>query len=313
MSLNDRANVVADELARRADDLGVEVQTVGGARIMDAGVEQIGSLNAGLLVARACMAELGSVNLVPGRVADLAVPAVQVSVNHPIAACLASQFAGWKISVGDYFAMGSGPMRAAYGKEELFDDIGHREKPDKLVGILETSKIPGPEVVNEISSKCHLPADRLTLIAARTASLVGGVQVVARSVETALHKLHELSFDLSQVVGAFGTAPLPPVARDDRQAIGRTNDAVLYGAEVTLYLTGDNQALAEVGQKLPSSNSSDYGLPFAEIFNRYDHDFYKIDPMLFSPAAVSLQNVDTGWTYAFGAVNHGVLARSFFR
>ena len=39
--------------------------------------------------------------------------------------------------------------------------------------------------------------------------------MVARSVETALHKLHELKFDLNQIVSAFGTAPLPPVATKD--------------------------------------------------------------------------------------------------
>lgn len=306
--------LVADELAARASELGVCVDMLAnGARVIDAGVNQVGSLNAGLLVARACLADLGTVALVPGRVADLAVPMVQVSIDHPIAACLASQYAGWKIQVGDFLAMGSGPMRAVYGKEALYDQIGWREQPRELVGILESGTLPDLEIVNDICRKCDRSAECMTLIVARTASLAGGIQVVSRSVETAMHKLHELNFDLSHVVGAFGTAPLPPVARDDLQAIGRTNDAVLYGAEVTLYVTGDDQELAQVGQKLPSSTSKDYGIPFSEIFKRYDHDFYKIDPMLFSPAAVSLQNVQTGWTYAFGAVNHNVLARSFFR
>lgn len=312
--LNARAMLVADELAARASALGVCVDVLAnGSRVIDAGVKQVGSLNAGVLVARACLADLGTVALVPGRVADLAVPMVQVSIDHPVAACLASQYAGWKIQGGDFFAMGSGPMRAVYGKEALYDQIGWREQPRELVGILESGTLPDLEIVNDICRKCDRSAECMTLIVARTASLAGGIQVVSRSVETAMHKLHELNFDVSHVVGAFGTAPLPPVAQDDLQAIGRTNDAVLYGAEVTLYVTGDDQALAQVGQKLPSSTSKDYGIPFSEIFKRYDHDFYKIDPMLFSPAAVSLQNVQTGWTYAFGAVNHSVLARSFFR
>ena len=68
----------------------------------------------------------------------------------------------------------------------------------------------------------------------KTASIAGSVQVIARSVETALHKMHEIGFDLTQVRSGFGIAPLPPVAADDLVGIGRTNDAMLYGGEVTL-------------------------------------------------------------------------------
>jgi methenyltetrahydromethanopterin cyclohydrolase len=153
---------------------------------------------------------------------------------------------------------------------------------------------------------------RLTLLVAPTASLAGSVQVVARSVETSLHKLHELKFDLRRIVGGFGCAPLAPVAADDLAAIGRTNDAVLYGGEVTLYVTGDDESLCAAGEQLPSSASKDYGQTFGEIFKHYDHDFYKIDPMLFSPAAVVLQNLSTGNTFAYGKTNPQILMQSFF-
>src|ERR1700722_4403769 len=104
---------------------------------------------------------------------------------------MASQYAGWQISAGKYFAMGSGPMRAAYGKEEIFDHIPGREKPTAAVGVLETRKAPTPEVVAFLAEKLQLPANRLTLLAAPTASIAGTVQVVARALETALHKLYE--------------------------------------------------------------------------------------------------------------------------
>jgi methenyltetrahydromethanopterin cyclohydrolase len=234
-----------------------------------------------------------------------------VSVEHPVAACLANQYAGWQISVGKFFAMGSGPMRAAYGKEKLFDDIGRREQTSVALGVLETGKLPSEEGVAYLAEQGSVPAPNLSLLAARTASLAGGVQVVARSVETALHKLHALGFDVNRVVGGFGVAPLPPVAKDDLAAIGRTNDAVLYGAEVTLFVTGDDASLAEIGPRLPSVASKDYGRPFGEVFATYNHDFYKIDPMLFSPAAVCLQNVQTGRAQPFGRPNGEVLAASF--
>src|SRR6202008_1102498 len=105
--------------------------------------------------------------------------------------------------------------------------------------------------------------EKLTLLAAPAASLAGNLQVVARSLETALHKLHELHFDLGQVVCGLGTAPLPPVPNEELSAIGRTNDAILYGGRVVLWVQADDGQLAEIGPKVPSSASADYGAPFA--------------------------------------------------
>src|SRR5262249_17991348 len=114
----------------------------------------------------------------------------------------------------------------------------------------------------------NLPANKITLLAAPAASLAGNLQVVARSLETALHKLHELNFDLGQVISGFGSAPLPPVAKDELGAIGRTNDAILYGGRVVLWVNGDDEQLADIGPKVPSEASPDHGAPFAAIFER---------------------------------------------
>jgi methenyltetrahydromethanopterin cyclohydrolase len=146
---------------------------------------------------------------------------------------------------------------------------------------------------------------------APTASQAGTIQIVARSIETALHKLHEIGFDLARVESGYGTAPLPPVAGDDLTAIGRTNDAVLYGGEVTLWIRGDDASITAVGPQVPSSASSDFGEPFAAIFRRYECDFYRIDPHLFSPAAITFHNLDTGRTQRFGQVWPDVIQRSF--
>ena len=101
------------------------------------------------------------------------------------------------------------------------------------------------------------PGD-LTLLYAPTASLAGGVQVAARVVETALHKLHELEFDVRRVVSGFGTCPLPPVAKTDPEAIGRTNDAVLYGGQVELTVDAPDDELEGLVERLPSSASEDH-------------------------------------------------------
>jgi methenyltetrahydromethanopterin cyclohydrolase len=235
-----------------------------------------------------------------------------VVTDVPVLACMASQYAGWQVQAGKFFAMGSGPMRAAYGQEELFNHIPGREKAPCAVGVLETRKLPDEAVVSYLAEKLSLPPQKITLLAAATFSLAGTIQVVARSLETALHKLHELKFDLSQVVSGFGTAPLPPVASDWLKAIGRTNDAILYGGRVVVWVRADDAQLAEIGPKVPSSASPDHGAPFAEIFARYEQDFYKIDPMLFSPAEIVFHNLTTGRAFSFGRTAPDVLRQSFF-
>lgn len=310
--LNHRARDLCDRLESQASELRIKV-TINSdvTRIMDFGVAAPGGLRAGLALARICLADLAEVALVPRRPELGSGPALQVHTDHPLAACMASQYAGWQISHGKYFAMCSGPIRAAYGGEKLFDDIGLREASSHLVGVLEAGKLPPEEVCAKIANDCGREAYHLTLAVARTASVAGTMQVVARTVETALHKLHELGFDLKRVASGYGVAPLPPVASDDLVGIGWTNDAVLYGGEVTLYVRGDDDTLAELGPQVPSSASADYGEPFASIFARYERDFYKIDPLLFSPAVVTLVNLDTGRSHTFGELNPNVLAKSF--
>jgi methenyltetrahydromethanopterin cyclohydrolase len=312
LTLNVRAAHLCEELLREKKLLRIGVETTaGGTRIIDCGIASPGGLEAGRRLAEICLSGLAKVRLVPSSLENTPGLAVQVVTDAPLAACMASQYAGWQIAAGKFFAMGSGPMRAAAGKEAIFAKIGHQETTDVAVGILETRKSPPDEVCQDLARQCRVAPEKLTLLVAPTASLAGTLQVVARSVETAMHKLFELGFDLSRVESGFGTAPLPPASADDLVAIGRTNDAILYGGDVTLYVRGDDASLEQIGPRVPSGTSSDYGQPFAAIFERYQRDFYKIDPHLFSPARITLSNLDTGHTYVFGRTLPRVIHESF--
>jgi methenyltetrahydromethanopterin cyclohydrolase len=313
MNLNQQAAAVADRIIAQADRLRARVLAdTTGATIIDLGIGTLGGIEAGLLMAETCLSGLAQVSLAAADPAIWQGPAVCVATDHPVAACMASQYAGWQLSEGKFFAMGSGPMRAAAGREAIFDRIGQREQPERVVGVLETRSLPPEGVIRQISEACRVPIEQVTLLVAPTASLAGTIQIVARSVETALHKLAELDFEINQIASAWGIAPLPPVAGSDLAAIGRTNDAVLYGAEVTLWLAGgDDIELARVGEQVPSCASRDYGEPFERIFERYGRKFYDIDPHLFSPAVVTLNNLKTGRVHRFGRTRADVLARSF--
>ena len=273
LALNYRANQRCDRLVQQAVDLRIVVHQVGSARVVDLGVETAGGLEAGRQMAEIALSGLGEVSLTVDP--RLAGPAVAIRTDWPVAACMASQYAGWEIGLENYFAMGSGPMRAAYGHEEIFDAIGHRETTDVAVGLLETSQLPDALLCQQLAEQCNVPASGLTLLVAPTNSQAGNVQVVARSVETALHKLHELSFDLSRIESAWGIAPLPPVAGDALTGIGRTNDAILYASHVVLYVRGDEQTLQQIGPQIPSVHRANMGDPFERYLLRAITTFIK--------------------------------------
>jgi methenyltetrahydromethanopterin cyclohydrolase len=311
-NLNERAWRLCDELAADAERLNISVtHSPSGTRLIDCGVNATGGLEAGRRLAAICLADLGQVSLAAPRAGEPSCPTVTVFSDQPILACLASQYAGWQLTGEKFFAMASGPMRAVAYREPLLTHLGCRETATRVVGVLETSQLPPDEVCRKIAEQCNVPPAAVTLVVARTASIAGTFQVVARAVETALHKLHELGYELKNVVSAFGTAPLPPIAADDMTGIGRTNDAVLYGGEVTLFVRDDDSRIAEIGPKIPSSASPDFGEPFSAIFERYGRDFYKIDPLLFSPATVTLINVASGRAHRFGKLRPDVLQQSF--
>lgn len=311
--LNDLAWDLVQQLMLGEEDLRVDIHNFdGGGSVIDCGIETIGSLSAGLALAEICTAGLAELSIHPGTIGDIGWPQVFVQSDNPVEACLLSQYAGWSIQVKEFFGMGSGPMRARAGKEEIFTELEFDDSDsDFVVGILETGDLPGSDVIGYIAEACKIDPAQVCLLAAPTSSLAGNLQVVARSLETAMHKLHVLGFDVSRVEAGCGSAPLSPVAADDLTGIGRTNDAILYGGRVTLWMDGDDDSIVEIGPQIPSSGSSMYGRPFLEVFQAAGGDFYKIDPNLFSPAEVLIHNIETGKVHHFGGVNVEVLKKSF--
>jgi len=312
LGVNERAWRIADAMVANAAALRVTARTLpGGARVIDAGIDTPGGYGAGRALAEICMGGLADVAFPPLLLGGDTWPGVRVWTDHPAVSCMASQYAGWAIQVGKYFAMGSGPLRAhARVEQELFAKLRYAERAERGVLVLETRAAPTDAVAAWVGQKAGLAPSQLTFVVAPTASLAGGVQIAARILETGLHKMDTLGFDVTKVVSGMGTAPLPPVAKNDLQAIGRTNDCILYGGQARYTVNADDAELTALVPKIPAAASKDYGTPFYEIFKRYDGDFYKIDPLLFSPAEVWLTSVGSGKTYHAGHVNPDVLRAS---
>jgi methenyltetrahydromethanopterin cyclohydrolase len=310
--LNEMAWDLLEEHSLVLEELRIEECAVSNGGIWwDFGLETEGGLDAGLLLSRICLSDLAGIQLVSGFVGDLVWPMVQVTTDFPTEACLLSQYAGWRVSVGDFFGMCSGPIRAIAAREELFKKLKWKEHSSQGVGVLETEQEPTNAVFEEFVEKTGLKPGEICLMAAPTSSQAGTVQIVARSVETAMHKLFELGFDVQRVRSAFGSAPLPPSGADFLTSLGRTNDAILYGGRVHLWVSGDPADIKALGPKVPSDSSEAHGRPFREIFEAAGGDFYQIDPLLFSPAEVVFNCLETGEVFRFGNVAADVIERSF--
>jgi methenyltetrahydromethanopterin cyclohydrolase len=315
-SVNRLAAPLVERLIADADSLGVRVERQDdGTTLVDGGIDCAGSLEAGLRVAEICMGGLGRVRLETGGGFARWPWSVSVQAANPVLACLGSQYAGWSLSHGEgkeaYAALGSGPGRALAVKEPLFQELAYKDQAEAACLVLEVDRRPPAELVRKIQRDCGVRPDGLTLVLTPTTSLAGNLQVVARVLEVALHKVHELGFPLERIVDGLGSAPLPPPATAFMAAMGRTNDAIIYGGTVQLFVSGPEDDARDLAQRLPSGTSRDYGKPFAEVFQAFKGDFYAIDPLLFSPARVIVSALDSGRSFRKGAVNEALINRSF--
>jgi methenyltetrahydromethanopterin cyclohydrolase len=323
LSLNRCGLRLCEHVAQHAGSLGVNVQLQPcGAILYDFGILSSSTREAGELLTRICLADQADVQTTSSSYSfdrsnyasatSGSLPGISVYSNHPLRACIGAQYAGWPIQVGKYFAMGSGPMRALRGKEKILVEHELQEKGTIAVGVLETRKFPTEDVLLHIAAECGVPPSGLHLCIAPTASLAGRMQIVGRSLETALHKLHEVGLNLNAVRSGYGFSPIPPETDNDMIALGTTNDAMLLGADVIVWLSGvSDDEMFERGRQTPSHTSRDFGKPFGEIFKSYGYDFYKIDPHLFSPSRITLVNQTTGTIKTFGQIHEALMRTSF--
>ena len=317
VSVNLKAKKIVDEMISKADDLKIQLKKLdNGSKVIDCGVEVDGSIKAGELYTKVCLGGLADVGIsIPADLSKkLALPSVKVKTDFPAISTLGSQKAGWAVNVGDFFALGSGPARALSKKpSETYDEIDYEDDADIAIIALESDKLPGEDVTENIAKECGVSTDNVYALVAPTASIVGSIQISGRVVENGTYKMIEaLDFDVKKVKYAAGIAPIAPVDPDGLKAMGKTNDAVLFGGRTYYYIESEEgDDLKSLAENLPSSASKDYGRPFYEIFKEADYDFYKIDKGMFAPAEVFINDLRTGEVFRAGFVNEELLIKSF--
>ena len=316
ISVNQRSQHLITDLIDNSDYYRVEViKGYKNCTIIDAGVKNDGNMEAGRIVSEICLGGLGRVHILNSLQSEHWPLTIQVNTNDPVIACLGSQYAGWSLSSQNkenkFNALGSGPGRALALKEPLFKDIKYSDKYDKTCIVLEVDSFPPDDVIEKISKDTGVSTNNLTIIITPTSSIVGNIQVVSRVLEVALHKAHELKFPMENIIEGFGSAPIPPTSPDFLTAMGRTNDAIIFAGITQLIVRSSDDEAKELCSNMPSSESSDYGKPFSEIFKDYEYDFFKIDANLFSPSKVIISNANTGNTFINGEIDNKLMKKSF--
>ena len=313
-SVSKLAAKIVDQIAADALSLRVGVSTgSSGERLIDLGAASVGCLEAGRRLGEVCMGGLGTVQLTTSSPLAKWPLGVVVHSTNPVISCLGSQYAGWTITddASGFFALGSGPARALSRVEDLYKELGYTDKSDQAALVIEGDKAPPAAVIAKVAEACGVKPSGLTILFAPTWSLAGTVQIAARVLEVAIHKAHTLHFPLENIVDGTGTCPIAPPFPDFVKAMGRTNDAIIYGGRIHLFVKGSDADAKKLADGLPSSGSSAYGKPFADIFSEVNGDFYKIDPMLFSPAQVTVSNMDTGASFHAGKLAPEIVDASF--
>jgi len=313
LSVNSLAWKLLEKMVEKPDYYGIKVEKTGsGTTIVDAGIKAKGGFQAGKILTEICMGGCGKAEITYRKYGKLELPSIFVCTDHPVIATLGSQYAGWQIKMGDYFAIGSGPARALVLKpKEIYDKIGYSDVSDKAVVVLETDKYPPAKLLERFTKECNVSPEDLAVVLAPTASIAGATQVSGRIVETGIHKLDKLGLNPKAILYAWGCAPIPPIHPTFTEAMARTNDAILYGGTAYYVVEcDDEEELEQIVSKAPSKASEAYGKSFIEIFKEANYNFYKIDSNLFAPAVLIVNNAKTGSVFKAGEINAEILAKS---
>ena len=314
-SLNHAAVGIIKDAIARADEFQIRSwRAECGSTLVDMGLTCPGSWKAGQAFVEAGFGGMGKATYGKFDIGPFTVPSIDVWVDHPVLAVVASQAGCWELGTGELAEIGSGPARAVALADRWAGHGYHDPDPSEVVVQLQTHRVPSDELCQAVADACHLPPEKAYVVFAPTACLVGAIQVASRTVEQVMIKLFMRGFDIHSVKYGFGTAPVAPLINDESEVMGRANDALFYGATTVLYADVPDEAITPIIDSFCFDvNSGEFwGMPFASIFERFHHNWFEVPDLVDSPAKVIINSLQTGHSFVGGQLNLEVLARSYF-
>lgn len=286
-----------------------------GATIIDMGLSVDGSWRGGKLWVLAAHGGMADVNYGRMSILDLELPTVDVMVDDPMLSVVACQAGAWKLGKGEFSPVGSGPARLKARADRFARLVEYEDPSNHALLQLQMNRLPDDATLQFVADACGIPASNLVVMVAPSASIVGTIQVVGRSFEQAIISLgRNTDFDLSTCAYGYGRAPIPPVINDEVLAMGRINDALVYGSFTSMWVRyPDDDELRQITNNMSFSNQAgeDYGKGYAEIYDTYGRSLFNIPARLDSPAKIMMTNLLTGKVTIAGRIDEKQLYDSF--
>ena len=313
LSVNKLAFKLVKELIDHREVLGLKVIKLrNGSRIIDAGVEALGSLEAGVMISKISLGGLAKVFILPTSYNEATFLSTYVSTDYPSIAIFGSQLPLLSLfRIGDYSAIISGPGKTLIREldsrsKELFEKIQYKDKSKIAILILQTDSIPDEKISKYLAEQCRVIPRNLYLIITPTNSIVGSIQVSARMIEITLWRLLDVfKFSPNKIVAASGSAPISPVYPEIWRRLGITpDDMLMNGSRVVLFIKpekGDD--LQYLAKNMVIKATKAYGKSFYEMLKEADFDFYKVDHSSVAPAQIVIYDLLNGKIYEAGELN----------
>lgn len=313
ISVNREAKKIVDKILEQAEQLNVIVSTLkNGTTVVDMGQKAKGSWLAGKYYAEITMGGMGEVTFDSFQLDEYTLPSVKVTSANPFLAGWVSQKHADPLPGAENQPILAGPAKALLKPPDAsIVYANYHDNSDIAVAPFQTSAPITEDFANWVADACQLNPKNLYILVAPSNSLVCAIQVAARPIDNLMHRLHEEGIDIHQVSYAFSSSPVPPLAEDELEAMGRINDSMLYGGQVLIYLNGNDPDIQRILPNLPTRSSNQYGKTFRQIFVEHDMDFHKIDLRIHSVALVQINNIATGNCFSAGAIDRGMLRKSF--
>lgn len=315
LSVNKRAMEIVRRIIDQADVLGVQVhQTKSGATVVDMGVNARGGWRAASLFCEATLGGLGQVSYSTFDLDGIELPQVEMYVDEPAIALLGSQISGWPLNEfknpDGVVPLISGPVRAVVEKDMFGKPVPYRdEEADEVVVGLQDNRLPDEMMIQSIVDKTKRPAKKIFILVAATSSLVGSINVVSRTLETAIWRVHDLGLDVNEIVAAWGKAPVPPISADEFTAMVRTNTYTYYGGTASFILRADDNKVKEMIKQFPlAPHTCDYyGIPFRKLLEQAGGDIFALEGFVHNVTKAMINNISSGSIFSVGAVDKKML------
>jgi methenyltetrahydromethanopterin cyclohydrolase len=314
-SLNQAAVGIIQDVITRADEYQIHTwKAKCGSTLVDMGLNCPGSWKAGQAFVEIGFGGLGKATYGKFEIGHFILPSIDVWVDHPVLAVVASQAGCWELGTGELAMIGSGPARAV-ALADRWAGHGYRDtKATQVVVQLQTNRVPSDDLCMAVANACHVAPEEVYVVFAPTACLVGAVQVASRTVEQVMIKLFLRGFDIHCVKHGFGMAPVAPLIKDEVEAMGRANDALFYGATTVLYADAPDEVIAPIveGFCFDVNSGEFWGTPFVSIFRHFHCNWFEVPDLIDSPAKLIINSLQTGHSFVGGQINLQVLSRSYF-